>query len=178
MIQLPTGQRGYTLKVRHPILGGERSVVISGSSTDDKPDPFWAIRATHDSTKANVEVAIMNIEGVDVFGWCDQSQSPLPTCPMRAASKGVVVVPAAGAAAKQKTAPKATGGGKDSSGAATPEPAGPAGNECVVSGIPVIYNTQDIAPGVELRIYQKKHVRQGEQTKGDQLTRLNQAGHE
>ena len=135
-------------------------MVISGSSTDDKPDPFWAIRTTSEIAKANVEVVTMKIEGVDVFGWCGPSQPPLPTCPLRAASKGAMVVPAAGAAAKQKAAPKATGGVKEATGGvkepsvvATHEPAG---NECVVSGIPVIYNTQDIAPGVELRIYQKK----------------------
>ena len=42
---------------------------ITGTSSDDKPDPFWAIRSTSDKTKANVGLFTAKAESVEVFGW-------------------------------------------------------------------------------------------------------------
>ena len=138
--------------MRDTTLGDERSVMITGSSTDDRPDPFWAIRTTHEVAKANVDVAFMKSEGVDVFDWCGSAPPPLPACPFRAA-------PTQTLATKAAAASKAAGAAKKSATAvvtAVVDANGPSGSECVVSGIPIIYNTHDVAPGVELRIFQKR----------------------
>jgi hypothetical protein len=94
---------------------------ITGTSSDDKPDPFWAIRSTSDKTKANVGLFTAKAESVEVFGW---SGTPGP----------VQLFPDGASAVVASTGPLKPSGGASAVDAST-EPSTPSGTP---SGIDVV----------------------------------------
>ena len=94
---------------------------ITGTSSDDKPDPFWAIRSTSDKTKANVGLFTAKAESVEVFGW---SSAPGP----------VQLFPDGASAVVASTGPLKPSGGASAVDAST-EPSTPLGTP---SGIDVV----------------------------------------
>jgi hypothetical protein len=94
---------------------------ITGTSSDDKPDPFWAIRPTSEKTKANVGLFTAKAESVEVFGW---SGTPGP----------VQLFPDGASAVVASTGPLKPSGGASAVDAST-EPSTPSGTP---SGIDVV----------------------------------------
>ena len=173
---LAKGQRQFTVSVTGAAIGSTTSQ-ISGASIDERPDPFWAIRPTHDAQKVNVKTFMLKVEAVEVFGWSGTA-GPTEKFTGKASAVASAIEPppvtvaeykkAAGKAATKSSAAKAATAPAQTEAAPAPAQTGRYdldGMECVVGGIPVIINTKDIATGTELRIYQAKTEKAPSQVK-------------